>query len=60
MNIGKIVEISGPVIDCRFDNGSLPKIKEALSVNVAGKEKIMEVVSHIGHDKVRCVLLSRQ
>ncbi len=58
MNIGKIVEISGPVIDCRFDNGSLPKIKEALSVNVAGKEKIMEVVSHIGHDKVRCVLLS--
>ena len=30
MNIGKIVEISGPVVDVFFENGPLPKIKEAL------------------------------
>ncbi len=57
MNIGRIVEISGPVIDCRFNPGELPKIREALSVSVKGKERIMEVAQHIGKDKVRCILL---
>ncbi len=58
MNIGKIIEISGPVIDCKFDSGKLPKIKEALSVNVNGEERIMEVAKHIGNDVVRCILLA--
>ena len=58
MNIGKIVEISGPVIDCRFEAGHLPKIKEALAVTVDGAERIMEVAKHIGHDTVRCILLA--
>ena len=31
MNTGRIVEISGPVIDCRFEAGHLPKIKEAIN-----------------------------
>ena len=57
MNTGRIVEISGPVIDCRFNPGELPKIREALSVTVKGKERIMEVAQHIGKDKVRCILL---
>ena len=58
MNIGKIIEISGPVIDCKFNPGELPKIKEALSVNVKGKERTMEVAQHIGKDTVRCILLA--
>ena len=58
MNIGKIVEISGPVIDCRFESGHLPKIKEALTVTVDGAERTMEVAKHIGHDTVRCILLA--
>ncbi len=57
MRVGKIVEISGPVIDCRFNPGELPKIKEALSVTVKGKKRVMEVAQHIGEDKVRCILL---
>lgn len=57
MNIGKITEISGPVIDCKFENGKLPKIKEALTVNVNGRKRVMEVAQHIGHDRVRCILL---
>ena len=57
MRVGKIVEISGPVIDCRFRPGELPKIKEALSVSVNGKKRVMEVAQHIGEDKVRCILL---
>ena len=57
MSVGKIVQISGPVIDCRFNPGELPRIKEALSVTVKGQKRIMEVAQHIGKDKVRCILL---
>lgn len=58
MKKGKIVEVSGPVIDCEFAAGNLPKIKEALRVNVAGKERVMEVAQHIGNDTVRCIMLA--
>ncbi len=54
---GKITAVSGPVIDCKFPKGKLPKIKEALSVTVKGEKRIMEVAQHIGSDKVRCILL---
>ena len=53
MTTGKIVEISGPVIDCEFAQGHLPRIKEALTVSVDGKERVMEVAQHIGRDTVR-------
>lgn len=60
MMTGKIVEISGPVIDCEFETetGRLPKIKEALTVEAGGKQKVMEVAQHIGQKMVRCIMLS--
>ena len=58
MNIGKIVEISGPVVDCEFEKGQLPRIKDALHVNVNGKDRIMEVAQHIGGNTVRCIMLA--
>ncbi len=58
MNIGKIVKISGPVVDCAFPSGALPKIKEALTVAVGGKTRTMEVAQHIGNNAVRCILLA--
>ena len=58
MNCGTIVQISGPVVDVRFSQGQLPRIREALSVTVDGAERIMEVAQHIGGDMVRCILLS--
>ena len=57
VKIGKIVQISGPVIDVEFEDGYLPKIKEALSVTLDGKERIMEVAQHIGDGTVRCIML---
>ncbi len=57
LSTGKITQISGPVIDCRFAPGELPKIKEALTVNVRGKQRVMEVAQHTGKDRVRCILL---
>ena len=58
MNHGSIVQISGPVVDVRFETGSLPRIREALTVCVDGKERVMEVARHMGSDTVRCVLLA--
>ena len=58
MNYGNIVRISGPVVDVRFEDGHLPRIREALSVSVGGEQRIMEVAQHIGHDTVRCILLA--
>lgn len=57
MNNGKIVQIMGPVVDVEFD-GSLPKLKDALEVEVNGKRLVMEVSQHIGNNTVRCVMLS--
>ncbi|MCR4923711.1 MAG: F0F1 ATP synthase subunit beta [Lachnospiraceae bacterium] len=55
---GNIVEISGPVIDVLFEHGKLPKINEALKVEVFGKERYMEVAQHVGNDTVRCIMLA--
>ncbi|MDE5670605.1 MAG: F0F1 ATP synthase subunit beta [Eubacterium sp.] len=57
MNNGKIVQIMGPVVDVEFD-GSLPKLKDALEVEVNGKRLVMEVSQHIGNNTVRCVMLA--
>lgn len=54
---GKITAISGPVIDCEFPMHTLPKIKEAIKVTVNDETRIMEVAQHIGHGRVRCILL---
>ncbi len=58
MVYGKIVEISGPVVDCEFEHGRLPKIKEAITVCVNGEKRFMEVAQHVGRDTVRCIMLA--
>ena len=58
MHTGKIVRVSGPVVDCAGFDGALPKIKEALTVTVGGAVRTMEVAAHIGDGAVRCVLLA--
>ena len=58
MNVGKIVQIQGPVIDVEFQNGELPYIKDALEVNNDGKRCVMEVAQHVGKNTVRCIMLA--
>lgn len=58
MYTGKIVEIAGPVVDVQFEQGSLPRIKDALKVEVNGQVRVMEAASHIGDDIVRCIMLA--
>ena len=57
-NTGKIVQVSGPVVDVEFENGELPAIKDALYVINNGKKCVMEVSQHIGHNVVRCIMLA--
>jgi len=56
-NIGKIVQITGPVIDVRFDQSNLPKINNALVVKAQEKEIVVEVAQQIGDDIVRCIAM---
>ncbi|MBQ1421494.1 MAG: F0F1 ATP synthase subunit beta, partial [Firmicutes bacterium] len=55
---GRIVQISGSVIDVKFEAGHLPSIKEALTVETAEGRRVMEVAQHIGHETVRCIMLA--
>jgi len=55
---GRVVQISGSVIDVRFDEGLLPRINDALTVELDGKTLVMEAAQHIGDNMVRCIMLS--
>ena len=53
MQIGKITQVMGPVVDVHFDETPLPYIQTALQVDNHGKKVVMEVMQHIGTDTVR-------
>ena len=53
--VGKIVKISGPVIDCKFEDNNIPPINSLLCVE--GLDKHMEVSLHHGEGIVRTIAL---
>ena len=57
MKQGKIAQVIGPVVDVAFDGDYLPRIKEALTVEVQGRTLVMEVARHMAGHMVRCILL---
>ena len=57
-NKGKIIQVIGPVLDIRFERGSLPKIYNAIEIEVEGKKVVAEVMQYIGNDTVRCISMS--
>lgn len=57
-NIGKIVQIIGPVVDIQFESSKLPKLNGALRIMHNGQPIIVEVAQHIGDDIVRCISMS--
>ena len=61
--IGKVVQVIGPVVDVRFENGKLPAIYNAIHIyhdhKAHDRQKIVvEVMQHLGDDTVRCVAMS--
>ncbi len=57
-NLGKVVQIIGPVVDVRFENENLPEILNAIEINYNDKKLIVEVAQHVGDNTVRCVAMS--
>ena len=53
---GTIAQVIGPVVDIRFPQGvALPKILDALVVERAEGNLILETQKHIGEDTVRAI-----
>ena len=58
-NIGHIVQIIGPVLDIRFQNGKLPNLLNAIEIEKEdGGVLVCEVAQHLGDDVVRCIAMS--
>ncbi|MEE1073248.1 MAG: F0F1 ATP synthase subunit beta, partial [Cellulosilyticum sp.] len=53
MEKGRIVQVLGAVVDVEFENGKLPMIKDALTVQNGDKKVVMEVAQHMGNNIVR-------
>jgi F-type H+-transporting ATPase subunit beta len=57
-NRGIITQIVGPVVDVRFEPGCIPPILNALKVENGERPLVLEVLQHIGDNRVRCVAMS--
>ncbi len=63
MAIGRVTQITGPVIDVRFPHGELPEINNALTVKVdrpngTSFNLALEVALHLGDDVVRSIAMA--
>ena len=60
-NVGKVVQVIGPVVDVEFEEDHLPPIYNAVRIRDAGTETgipvdvICEVEQHLGENRVRTV-----
>ncbi len=62
MNLGKVVQIIGPVVDIEFSSGNLPKILDAVKIKKETKENgsadlTVEVAQHLGDNMVRTIAM---
>ncbi len=56
--LGKVVQVMGPVVDVRFNEGELPEILNALTIPVGDRPLTVEVAQHIGDNTARCIAMS--
>jgi F-type H+/Na+-transporting ATPase subunit beta len=62
-NVGRIVQIIGPVLDIEFPDGKAPAIYNAVIIEDAGKATgipihvVTEVAQHLGENRVRCIAM---
>ena len=62
-NVGKVVQVIGPVVDIQFPDGHLPDIYNAIHIKTEGKagesavDIICEVEQHLGESRVRTVAM---
>jgi F-type H+-transporting ATPase subunit beta len=61
-DIGRIVQVIGPVVDVEFDEGHLPNILDAIkisnpAINDEEGNLIVEAAQHLGDNMVRCIAM---
>ncbi len=56
--MGKVVQVMGPVVDVRFNEGELPEILNALTIPVEERKLTVEVAQHIGDNTARCIAMA--
>ncbi|NLD82964.1 MAG: F0F1 ATP synthase subunit beta, partial [Clostridiales bacterium] len=57
-NIGKVVQVIGPVLDIRFEDGHLPELLTAIEIQNGEKKIVAEVAQHIGDNVARCISMN--
>ena len=57
-HIGKVVQVTGPVLDIRFADGELPALLNAVELQNHGKTLAVEVAQHIGDNVARCIAMA--
>ena len=57
-HIGTVVQVIGPVLDIRFEEGQLPNLLNAIELELNGKKLVAEVAQEIGDNVVRCIAMS--
>jgi F-type H+-transporting ATPase subunit beta len=62
-NVGKVVQVIGPVLDVEFEPEKLPELYNALVIEAGGQgappiRLVAEVQQHIGRNQVRAVAMS--
>ena len=62
-NVGQVIQVMGPAVDCQFSEGHLPAIYNSLQVVSEGFvvpqpiDVVLEVQQHLGEGRVRCVAM---
>jgi len=57
-NVGRVVQVIGPVLDVEFEPEKLPELYNALVIEPPGRRLVAEVQQHIGRNQVRAVAMS--
>ena len=57
-NIGKVVQVIGPVLDIRFEDGHLPELLSAIEIQNGDQKIVAEVAQLIGDNVARCISMN--
>ena len=57
-HVGKVIQVTGPVLDIRYKEGELPDLHNAIEIKIEDRKLIAEVAQQVGDDVVRCVAMS--
>ena len=57
-HVGKVIQVTGPVLDIQFAEGELPALLNAIELDNQGQKLVVEVAQHIGDRVARCIAMA--